>query len=214
MAEHDGIQHFFFRSFISAAFYHHDSFFRTGYGNIHGRLCQLFLGGVYHILSIYPADTDTGNGAIPGNIGNTDGSRSPQHAAQLRRIVVVHRQHRSHHMHIVAAAFIKKRTDRTVNQTGIQNGGISRTAFTTQESSGHLAYGIHLFFIIHGQGEEISSLPRFLAGSSSHQHYRIAVSHQYSTIGLLCHLAGLNNKRTTGQFHLKCLEHSFSSCNQ
>ena len=109
-------------------------------------------------------------------------------------------------MDIVAASFIKERTNRAVDETSAENRRISRTTFAAQETAGHLAYSVHFFFIIYSQREEISAFSRFLAGGGRYQYSGITISYQYSTIGLFCHFAGLDHELTAGELHLKCFE--------
>ena len=70
MAKHNSIQNFFFRSFFSAAFNHHDSFFGTGNSYIHSRCFHLFLSRVDDVFTVDFAYSDTCNRSIPRNIRN------------------------------------------------------------------------------------------------------------------------------------------------
>ena len=206
MTEHDRIEDFFLRCFLRAAFDHHDRFFRAGDRHIHRGRCHLFLCRVDDILAIHAAHADTGDRAVPRDIGNTDGRRCADHAAQLRCIVIVDREDRRYDMDIISASFIKQRTDRTVDQTRAEDRRISRTAFTAKESPRHLADSIHLLFIVDSQREEIRAFARLLARRSSDEDSGIPISDQYSAIRLLGHFTSLNDQWTTGQFHFKCFE--------
>lgn len=203
MAEHDRIEDLFLRCFLRAAFDHHDRFFRAGHCHIHRGCRHLFLGRVDDILAIHASHADTGDRTVPRDIGNADGRRRADHAAQLRCIVIVDREHRRYDMDIISTSFIKQRTDRAIDQTRTQDGRIPRTAFTAKKSPRHLADSIHLLFIVDGQREEIRAFTRLLARRRSNEDSGISVSHQYSAIRLLGHFTSLNDQWTTGQFHFK-----------
>ena len=176
MAKHNSIQNFFFRSFFSAAFNHHDSFFGTGNSYIHSRCFHLFLSRVDDVFTVDFAYSDTCNRSIPRNIRNAQGNGCAKHTAKFRRIIIINREYSRNYMHIIAASFIKKRTNRAVDQACVQNRRISWSSFSAQESSRHFTYSIHLFFIVYSQREEICSFTRFFASCRSYEYDCITIA--------------------------------------
>ena len=207
VCKHNRVEHFFLRCFERAAFDHQNRRLRARDRDIHRRFFQLLLRRHQDKRTVHAPHAHTGNRPVPRNIGNSERHRCPQHPAKLRRIVVIDGEHRRHHVYIVAAAFIKKRTNRTINQARAQNRRVARTPFTPQKTARHFADGIHFFFIIDGEREKIRPLARRLAGGRRDEHRRIPEANQSGPTGLLRHFPGLNRQFPTGPIHGKFFEH-------
>ena len=210
MAVQNGIENDVFRQFVSTGLYHHHGVFGTGNGEVQRGNLALFFRGVNDEFIIYTAYAHTGNRAHKGNIRHAQSGRRTNHGCQFRSVILLHRHNRSYYLHIVAVAFREQRTDRTVNQTGTENGVAGRTAFSFYKTTGNFAGSIHFFFVVNSQREKIHAFPGFSGRCGCNQNHRITITDKDSAISLFSQFAVFNGQLTAAQFHFKTL-HIFAS---
>ena len=201
MGEEDGVQHFLFGNFLCTGFDHQDGVLRAGNGQVQAADLELFHRRVDDEFAVHQADAYTGNGSQEGDVGYAQGCGSTNHAGNVRGIVGVYGNSRADNLHIVMVAFGEHGADGTVDEAARQDGMRARTSFAFNETAGNLAYGVHLFFKVDGQGEEIHAFPRGLGTRRGHYHHRIAIAYEQAAVRLFADFTEFEGKRSASQVH-------------
>ena len=205
MSEHDGIEDVSFRNLFGTAFYHEDGVLCAGNANVHVAGFGLFYCRVANEFAVNAADADTGDRAGKGNVGHAQGNGSADHGSDFRSIVVVYAEIISDDVYVVAVCFREERTDRAVDEAGKECSRFRRFAFPFDKAAGDLPYGVHFFFIIDSQGEEICIFPGFLRARCRDEYGCIAVTYQGGTTSLFGELSYFDDEGTAGKIHLEYL---------
>ena len=201
------IQHLLFRNFVRTGFNHNDFFHCAGNSQPQVIVCTLFEGRVQDDFAVYQTNADASNRAIPRNIRNGNGNGSCQHASDFRRAIRVNCQNSHDNGNIVPHILREQRTNRTVYHTGSQDCLFRRLSLSLGERARNSANGIHPFFIVHRQREEIHAFSRLCTSSYICHDNGFSVANPTRTIGQFAGFSGFYNERTTckGGFKLSIL---------
>ena len=176
MTEPDSIQHGFFGNFVSTCFYHQDSVFGAGNSQVQLADFSLFNSRVDDEFTINQAYAHTGDRTFERNIGNRQSAGCTDHSGHIRSIVGINGNSGSNDLYIVVVAFREHRANRTVNQTAGQDSLLRRTAFAFNKATGDFTYGVHFFFKINSQREEVYTLTRGLGAGNGNYYGGIAIT--------------------------------------
>lgn len=198
MTVHDRADHFRVRHFLGARFDHQNRVFCAGKGEVNGALFLFCDGGIDDIFSVHAADDDRTRRPCPRNIGNGERHRRTDHGKRFRRDVGIDRKRGGNHHDVVIDSLREQRADGTVDKARDENGFIGRAALSLLESAGNFADGEHLFFIIHGKGEEIHALSRRVRHADRHADHRVPTAHEAGAVGLFRIFAGLHDEFSAG----------------
>jgi hypothetical protein len=145
-------------------------------------------------------------------MGHAQRYGSTDHGSDFRRVVMVYAEVIGYDVDVMTVCLGEQRADRAVDQAGKKSRRFGRFAFPFNKAAGNLPYGVHFFFIIDGQGEEICIFPRFFRSRSRNKYGRIAIADQGSATCLFGELSYFDDQGTTSKIHLEYLFfHSFSS---
>ena len=194
MTKEDSLQNNFFRKLISTSLNHHYCITGAGNGQIKVRNLTLLNIRVDNKLSINATNTNTSYWTKERNIGNSQSTGCTNHSRNLWSVVMLYGHNCSYNLNIITITLWEQRTDRTVNETAAQNGRLPWTSLSLYKTAWNLTNGVHLFFIIHSQREEINTLSWLIRSRSCNQNNSLSIAHQNSTICLLSHFSGLNSK--------------------
>src|SRR5207244_13445739 len=95
-------------------------------------------------------------------------------ADDVLRVLYVGTHDGDHDLGLVAVAVGERRAQRTVDQSAVEDGGIARTAFTTEERTRDLARGIRPLFDVDRQGEEVDALAHARGGVGGGEDHGVA----------------------------------------
>ena len=203
---HDGIEHGVVVNLVGAGLDHSHQIGSGGDGHVHLGALLLLSGGVDDELAVNQTHDNAGDGAIPGDVGDSDSGGSTDHSHGLGLAIGVNAHHGADQSHIVAHILGEQGADGTVDHTRGQNGLLAGAGLTALEGAGNLTHGVHLLLIVHGHGEEIHALTGLCGSGDGAQHDGLAIAHQAGTAGQLSHLAGLDDQGTACQGSLKLTE--------
>ena len=192
VGEHDGVQHFVLGNDLGAGFDHHDGFLRACDGHVDVGSSSLLGRGVDDESAVHSADDDGTGRAVPGNVGDRDGDGGTDHGAEFGRAVVIHGHAGRDDLDVVIETLGEQRAERSVHQTGRQDGLFRRSALSLDESAGDLAGCVELFFEVAGKREEIHAFSGGLRHGSGAVDHGIAVADPALAVGLFADLADLD----------------------
>ena len=115
------------------------------------------LGGVHNVFPVQVAYVGGGNGAVPGNIGRSDGDGSTQGSHDFHGIVIVVGQDGAGDHGVVAQLFVEQGTHGPVNDPAVEDAPLGGLAFPAVEGAGDPAYGVHPLLKLDGQGEVVDA---------------------------------------------------------
>ena len=211
LAGQNRLHHGSFVHFVGACFDHDNLLVRAGNGQVQVVLPSLLQRGVQHDLPVHQADTDAGNGAVPGNVRNGNGNGGGDHTHNLRRMIRIHSQNRHYHGDVVAHILGEQGADRPVHHTGGEDSLFTGLALPLHKAAGDLAYRIQPLFIIHGKGEKVDTLPGLCACCNIRHHNAAAVANPAGAIRQLTGLSGFHGQfpaRKHGLEHFIIFEHN------
>ena len=196
----DGGQHHVIGELVGAGLDHDHLLHRAGNGQLQDGLLTLLAVGADDVaLFLGVAHHNTGDGALPGNVGHGQGDGGADHSGNLGRVVVLHAHDGAVDAHVVAHIGGEEGADLTVDHTGGQDGLLAGTALAAHETAGDAAHGVQLLFIIHAQGEEVDAVAGSLGHGDAGQNGGVAKRHQSGTVCQAGHLAQLNLEGTAAQ---------------
>ena len=205
MAKENRFQHFVFRNFICTGFDHNDLLSGRSNSQIQIRDLSLCARRVDDKFTIHQTDRNSANRTIERDIGNGNCDGRSQHRKDLRLAVLINRKNRVDQRNIIAVILREKRTHGTIDAASSQNCIFAGTSFSFQETSGDLAHGVHFFFIIDREREEIDSLSGLFGMGSGGDDGGIPVRKPDSSAGLLSHFSDFSAEFATGKLHFKNL---------
>ena len=176
MSEPDSIQHSFFRNFFSTCFYHQDSVFSTCNSKVQKACASLFNSGVDDEFAINQANANTSNGTFKGNVRNGQCAGSTNHCRHIRSIVRVNRNCGCNDLYVIVVAIGEHGTNRTVNQAASQNSLFTGTTFAFNKATGNFTNGIHFFFKVNGQREEVYTFARCFGAGNCYYNCSITIT--------------------------------------
>ena len=200
MAALDGFQHHVIGELVGAGLDHDDLFHAAGHGELElGALALLAVGADDVALFLGIAHLDTGDGALPGNVGDRQGDGSAQHGGDLGGFVVIDAEGGAADAHVVAHVRGEEGADLAVDHAGDQDGLLAGTSFPAHKAAGDAAHGIELFFKVHAQGEEIDAVPGGLRHGDAGEDGGVAKGHQGRAVGQAGHFAQLDLELAAAQ---------------
>src|SRR4029077_10062375 len=125
--------------FLRPGLDHDDGFPGAGYDEVELALRQPVDRRTDDELVVEYPDADGADRALERDRRDRERQRGAVdgHGGGIR--ILVDREHRRHHLDVVAEVFGKERTDRPIDQAAIEDGLLARTSFTADESARDLA---------------------------------------------------------------------------
>ena len=197
----DGLKHDVVGHLVGAGLDHDHLLAGGDYGDVQVGDLTLLAGGVEHQLAVHQAHLQGADRAVPGDVGDGQGSGGADEGGDLGRAVVVHAHDGGHDGHIIAEVIGEQGADGAVDDAGGQDALLAGAALTAVEAAGDAAHGVHLLLKVHAQGEEVDAVPGTGGGGGAHQHAGVAVAHHDGGVGQLGQLAHLQREGTAGQIH-------------
>ena len=196
-----GVQHFLFGQLVCACLNHHNGILGACYGQVQAAVCALLLIGVDDVFAVYHANRHCADGAHKGGIAQSQSGGCAYHAKNFGLNIGVNGKNRCDYLNVIVEALGEQRAKRTVDKTAGQDGLLGRAAFTLDVTAGDLAYGVHLFFELDGQGEEINAVTGCLGYGSVYHNNSIAHANKRASAGLLTVFAGFDGQGLACQLH-------------
>ena len=168
---------------------------------MHVALCALGLVGVNDVLTVHAAHDHRAGGAVPRNIGNSQGNGGTDHGGDFRGHVLLHGQDGHHHLHVVAHALVEQGTQGAVDQAAGQGRLLGGTALALDEAAGDLAHGVLLLLHVNSQREEVHAGTGGGGHGGVHHDDGVAQVHPHAAGSLLAILAEFQGQRTARQIH-------------
>ena len=97
-------------------FDHHHRVARAGHDEIQLAREELRLRGVDDVLPVDVAHAHAGHGALEGDVGDAERGRGAADGEGVRVVLLIGREDRGHHLHVVAEALGEERADGAVGQ--------------------------------------------------------------------------------------------------
>ncbi len=182
--EDERLDHILFADLFGAGLNHQNGVGSTRNAQIQVGIFNFLISRVGNELPVDTADADSAHRPVPRNIGNHQGGGSRVDGDDIKRIDVIGGKAVENDLNLVAHVLIEQRAQRTVNQAGGQNDITRGTSFTAEERTRDAPAGVHAFFILNGEGEEILPLFRLRAHGSRGENDRITDSHGDGTARL------------------------------
>ena len=195
MRLHDALVHHVVRDLIGLRLDHDYLLVSGGDGGDHAvAVVALLLRGVEEELLPVPAEHDTGDGAVEGNVGNGDGGGSADHRGDLRGAVAVNTQHLAGDDDVIAQVGGEEGAHGAVDKAGGQNCGQAGLALAAHEAAGDAADGVKLLVEVNGEGEVIDAVLGAGGGGAGDEHGRLTVFDEHGGVAQLRHLADLHGQ--------------------
>ena len=121
-----------------------------------------------------------------------------QHGRQLRRTVLIHRQHQVLQRYIVSVVLGEKGAHRPVDDAICEDGVLGSLSLTLVKSARDLSDSVHSLIVLNAQREEINALPGFLRCGCRTKNRRVAIVHEHSAVGLLGHSVHIDTECSSG----------------
>ena len=192
VAEHNGVEHLFFRHFLGAGFDHHDGVEGAGDGQMHAAFGALGFCWVDDEFIADETNADASDRTHEWGAGQMQRCGGADHGAHVWFVVCFHREHGGDDLNVTTIALWEERTDRTVDETGRQCGCFRRTAFAAQESARDFPDGVHFFFVVYSEREEIHAFAWFFARGGGDEHDCVAVANENGATRLFGQMASFN----------------------
>ena len=205
VAKEDSFDHLILGNFISTGLDHNNLLCGGCNSQIQIAYLSLCRSRIDHQLTIYQTYRNSTYRAGEGNIRDGYGDGGTNHCQNLRSAVLIYTKYSIHDGTIVTIILREQRSHGTIDTTSSQNRILAGTALSLQKASGNFTYGIHFFFIINAQREEIDTFSGLVRCSCGRQQGSLTIRQPYSTVGLLCHFADLSTQFAAGQLHFKNL---------
>ena len=184
-------QHDLLRHLFRARLDHADAFARAGHDQVQSRCGQLLLRRVDDVLVVDVSNPDGAHAGAEGDARQTQRCAGGDHRQDVRIVLAVGRQHDRAHLDFLLVRLGKEGADGPVGQPHRQDFFLGGASFTLEEAAGDLSRCRHLLAVVHGQGEEIDSLPR-VPVTGRRQHDGVAAAHHHGAVRLSCHFSGFN----------------------
>ena len=172
------LSHQNFGNFGCSGFDHQKSFLGASNAQIERRNFHFLDGGVHHQFSVHKTNSDCPDWTAKGNVGNHQSSRSGVDREHVQRIFRVCGKRHQHDLDFIAHAFREERAQRAVGQASHECGIGGGASFAAEERSGDFAAGVHTFFVIHSQREEVTALTQ-VAHCGCSKHHTVTLAQDY-----------------------------------
>jgi len=120
LGKEDSLKQILFRDELSLTLNHEDGISAGSNNDLHVALFQLFRVGVGYQPAGDTTNLDAGYGAIKGDIGDHQGSRSADHGKNRRVVILFSGDDCGHDLGFAQVPFREEGTDRPVNKTADQ----------------------------------------------------------------------------------------------
>ena len=197
----DGLKHGVVGDLVGPSLDHHHLPAGGDHGHVQIRDLGLLAGGVHHQLAVHEAHLHRAHGAVPGDVGDGQGSGGADEGGDLGGAVVVHTHNGGHDGHVVAEVAGEQGADGPVNDAAGEDALLAGAALPAHEAAGDAAHGVHLLLEVHAQGEEVDAVARTGGGGGGAQDGGLTVGDQHGGVGQLRQLAGLQGQRAARQVH-------------
>jgi hypothetical protein len=190
------------RGFGATGFDHHDRDVTvvegtTGHDDLEGRRVALLERGVRDPLALVVREAHRTDRTVERNARHGERRRRAVDRRDVVRVLEVDAEDRGDDLNFVAEVGRERRAQRPVGESARQDRLLTRPTFAAEERAGDLARGVHAFFDVDGEREEIDSLTG-LARRNGRQQRRTADLDDHRAVRELCELACLERHFETG----------------
>ena len=201
----DGVEHGLVVHLVRTGLDHDDLLAGTGNGQLQVGTASLPLIRADDNLAVHQAHLHAADWAVPRNVRDGQREGGTQHTGNLRGVILIDRQNGHDDRNVVAHIFREQRTDRTVYQTGGQDGLLGRTSLSLEEGTGDFAHRIQLLLKIDRKREKVDALARLWGRGYIDQNGGVAVAHQHRAVCQAGHLSCFKGNLFAGKL---CFKHS------
>ena len=154
LSDGECLDHVGFRHLERSTFDHHDRILRSGEDDIHVAVRQLLECRVEDPFLLDTSDADSGDRAHERNLRRVEGVGRGDERHHIGVILLVGGDDIDEYLDFVLEAFRKKRTNRSVDDSRLEDLRIRRPPFSLDESAGDLAGGVRLVLVLDEEGEK------------------------------------------------------------
>jgi hypothetical protein len=157
MAAAKPFQHHVLGHFVAFVFDHVDVVARAGHEQVHLRLIRFFLRRVDDELAVKEADAHRRHQLGERDARDAQRSGRADDAHDVGRRYLLAGQRRDDDLRVVAEVLGKDGAQRPVDAASVKDGVFAGAAFALEEASGKAPGGVHAFFKVHHQWEEVGA---------------------------------------------------------
>ena len=179
-----------------AALHHHERVARAGDDEIELALGELRRRGIDHQLSADPSHPHARDRAVEWNVGHLERRGRADQGRHVGLVLLVEGEHGGDDLGLAAEPLGEERTQRTVDQTRVEDLLLALPSLTLEEAAWNLARGEGLLLVVAGERKEIDVLPRLFRRGRGDQHHGVAVLNEGRSAGLPRHPPHLDRKAT------------------
>ena len=195
--------------FLGAGFDHDDGLTRAGDHQVELALVHLVDGRVHDELIVDDPHPDGSDRPLEGDRRDRQRRRGADDGHDGRVGLLVNREDGGDHLDVVTEILGEERPDRPVDQAAVQDRLLAGAALPPDESTGDLAGGVELLFVVAGEWEEVDPFPRGCCHHGGHEQHGVPHAYGDGTGCLLGHPTGFNRQGAPTEFEL-CLIHDSS----
>ena len=209
MAMHHSAEHDFFGQFFGFRFNHQHGIGGARDDEVEHRVGHFSKCWVEAELAVDVANACCTNRTHERNTRKRQGRRSGNHRHNIGIVFKVMSQNGNNDLRLVAVAFDKQRTDRTVDQAGNQCFLFRWATFALEIATGNAASGKRLFLIIDGEREEVDARLGIFSGDDGGEHGGFAIGGENGSVRLTRNASGLQGQlaASPGEFYFLNIEH-------
>ena len=148
--------------------------------------------GVDHEITVDARHAYFGDGAVEGDVGASQGSRSGETGEGVGHVYTVGAEERNVDIHLGVIVRGKEGTEGTVNETRGQDLVAAGAAFALGETTGEASHGRVLFFVITLQRHEIGAGYSVFGTANGSEKHGVVHAQHHCAVGLLRELTGLD----------------------
>ena len=189
---------------------HHDRVLGTGDDDLHVAQFEVIEGRVHEPLAFATGDPHAGDGPVPWDRGQEEGRRCPQHADDVRVVLLVRGDDEADDLGVVPIVRGEERPEGPVDLPRGDGLLLAGPRFPLDEPAGELAGGVGLLAVLDREGEK-GKMRRLAVRRGGDEHCGLPVLHIDGAIGLPGHPARLEDQGPSVEFGFNSVCHSFSS---
>jgi hypothetical protein len=162
---------------------------------------ELLEGGIDDPLVFHPADPHAGDRPIPGDRRQRQSRGCPQHAQNVRIVLLVRRDHEAGDLRLVTVVVGEQGPERSIDLPGRHRFLVAGPRLPLDEAAGELPRRVRLLPVLDGERKErkVAALP---FRDRCHQHRGITELDVDRRVRLPGHPAGLHDEFPAGEFLL------------
>ncbi len=191
VGEHEGVDEDLLGDLLGRAFDHHDGFLGARDGDVEVAERELLVGGEGDELALDATDADASDRAVPGDVGDVQGSGGAGEGEDLGGVFLVEGPEGGDDLGFCLEAVGEQGTNGAVHEPRGQDLVVAGAGFALEEAAGDLACGIGLLDVVAGQGEEVDAGALVPGGHDGDQDDGFAHGHEHGAAGLLGKTPGL-----------------------